>query len=142
LLALVGAVDHDDARPARLAVALHRARDESERELLGRQRRLRRGDLVVEAHLDPDAADARQIAVLQDARGQRAELDAPHESAVRAPLVDQDVLAPALANGRMPMADARIGEPDLGALAAPDDDRGRLEGERKSRLLRLRSRTN
>ena len=73
---------------------------------------------------------------------QRAELDAPHEGAVRAPLVDQDVFASPLPNGRMPVADARIGKPDLGALAPPDDDRGRLERERKSRLLRLRPRAN
>ena len=52
-----------------------------------------RGDLAVEADLEPDPAHAGEITVLQDARRKRAELDAAHEGAVGAPLVDQDVLA-------------------------------------------------
>ena len=79
------------------------------------------GHRYVEPHLEPDPPDARQIAVPQNARRLRAELDAAHEGAVGAPFVDQDVFASALANGGVPVAHARIGEAHLGPFAAPDD---------------------
>ena len=134
---MIRTVLHCHARSSALALSVERARHERESELLGGENRLRGGSRAVETDLEPDSAHAGKITVTQNARRMRAELDAAHEGAVGAALVDQDVFAAPLPNGGVPVAHAGIGEPHLRAFAATDDDHRGIEGDGKALLRGL-----
>ena len=107
---------------------------ESERDFARRRLGVRGRERLLDLKPEPNPADAHELAVAHDARRLRRQAHAADEGAVRAALVDDDVVGAALADRCVTMTHARIGKSHLGALATSDDDAGRIERNRRRRF--------